>query len=182
MSKQEPAKGKNWYVIHTYSGYEEAVAKSLMQRVENLGMEDKIFNVIVPKEKKIKIRNGKRKEIEEKIYPGYVLVEITVTDDSWYVVRNTPNVTGFVGSSTTPVPVSPEEINNLMSRMSQEAPEYNMDLKVGDRIKITDGPFKDHDAKVSEIDKTHGKIKGLVNLFGRDTPVELDTLQVKKTS
>ena len=180
MAKQELQQGKNWYVIHTYAGYEEAVAKSLMQRVENLGMQDKIFNVLVPHEKKVKIKNGKRKVSEEKIYPGYVLVEMIVTDDSWYVVRNTPNVTGFVGSSTTPIPVSPREIEILKSRMGADEPEFNIDLSIGDRVKITDGIFKDYDGKVSEIDKEHGKIKVLVNMFGRDTPVELDTLQVKK--
>lgn len=180
MAKQELQQGKNWYVIHTYAGYEEAVAKSLMQRVENLGMQDKIFNVLVPHEKKVKIKNGKRKVSEEKIYPGYVLVEMVVTDDSWYVVRNTPNVTGFVGSSTTPIPVSPREIEILKSRMGADEPEFNIDLNIGDRVKITDGIFKDYDGKVSEIDKEHGKIKVLVNMFGRDTPVELDTLQVKK--
>ena len=126
MPKQRLPKEKNWYVIHTYSGYEDAVAKALKQRVESLGMEDKIFNVIVPKEKKIKIKNGKRKVIEEKIYPGYVLVEMFVTDDSWYVVRNTPNVTGFVGAGTTPVPISKEEIDNLMKRMGVEAPQYKI--------------------------------------------------------
>lgn len=180
MSKQSASLDKRWYVIHTYSGYEEAVKKSLLQRVENLGMDDKIFDVIVPKEKKVKIRAGKRKEYEEKIYPGYVLVEMVVTDDSWYVVRNTPNVTGFVGSSTTPVPVSEREIEILKGRMEKDAVDYNIDLKIGDKIKIIDGPFKDYDAKISEIDKVHGKIKALVNLFGRDTPVELDNLQVKK--
>lgn len=180
MPKQEGFDTRNWYALHTYSGYEDAVAKSLQQRVANLGMEDKIFNVIVPKEKKIKIKNGKRKEVIEKIYPGYVLVEMMVTDDSWYVVRNTPNVTGFLGTATTPKPVSPEEIAILIKRMEGSNQEYNIDLKAGDRVKIVDGPFKDYDGKVSEVDKEHGKIKVLVNLFGRDTPVELDSLQAKK--
>ncbi len=180
MPKQELSRGKNWYVIHTYAGYEEAVAKSLMQRVENLGMHDKIFNVLVPYEKKVKIKNNKRKVVEEKIYPGYVLVEMIVTDDSWYVVRNTPNVTGFVGSSTTPIPVSQEEIEILKKRMGQTEPEFNVDFSIDDKVRITDGAFKDYEGKVSEIDKQHGKIKVLVNMFGRDTPVELDTLQVKK--
>jgi len=134
----------------------------------------------VPKEKKIKIRDGKRKTTEEKIYPGYVLVEMIVTDDSWYVVRNTPNVTGFVGAGTTPVPVSEGEINGLMKRMGVEAPQYKIEVQVGDLVKITDGPFKDFDGKVSEIDEEKGRIKVLVNMFGRDTPVELDSLQIKK--
>jgi len=180
MPKQKLPKEKNWYVIHTYSGYEDAVAKNLKQRIEALGMEDKIFNVIVPKEKKIKIKNGKRKTVEEKIYPGYVLVEMVVTDDSWYVVRNTPNVTGFVGAGTTPVSVSKEEIDNLMKRIGQEEPQYKIEVKIGDLVKITDGPFKDFDGKVSEIDEERGKVKVLVNMFGRDTPVELDSLQIKK--
>ncbi len=180
MPKQQIEQEKNWYVIHTYSGYEDAVAKNLKQRIESLGMEDKIFNVIVPKEKKIKIKDGKRKVTEEKIYPGYVLVEMIVTDDSWYVVRNTPNVTGFVGAGTTPVPVSLSEIDILKKKMGVETPQYKIDVEVGDAIKIVDGPFKDFDGKVSEIDQERGKIKVLVNMFGRDTPVELDSLQIKK--
>jgi len=180
MPKQQIPQQKNWYVLHTYSGYEDAVAKNLKQRIESLDMEDKIFNVIVPKEKKIKIKDGKRKVVEEKIYPGYVLVEMIVTDDSWYVVRNTPNVTGFVGAGTTPVPVSLEEIENLKKRMGVEVPQYKIEVKVGDPVKIIDGPFKDFDGKVSEIDEERGKIKVLVNMFGRDTPVELDSLQIKK--
>ncbi|MFH1423981.1 MAG: transcription termination/antitermination protein NusG [Candidatus Nealsonbacteria bacterium] len=180
MPKQQIEQQKNWYVIHTYSGYEDAVAKNLKQRIESLGMEDKIFNVIVPKEKKIKIKDGKRKVTEEKIYPGYVLVEMIVTDDSWYVVRNTPNVTGFVGAGTTPVPVSLSEIDILKKKMGVETPQYKIDVEVGDAVKIVDGPFKDFDGKVSEIDQERGKIKVLVNMFGRDTPVELDSLQIKK--
>lgn len=180
MPKQRLPQERNWYVIHTYSGYEESVAKNLKQRVQSLGMEDKIFNVIVPKEKKIKIKNGKRVVVEEKIYPGYVLVEMIVTDDSWYVVRNTPNVTGFVGAGTTPIPVSKEEIENLMKRMGAKEPQYKIEVKVGDLVKIVDGPFKDFDGKVSEVDEERGKVKVLVNLFGRDTPVELDSLQIKK--
>ena len=180
MPKQKLPQKRNWYVIHTYSGYEESVAKNLRQRVESLGMEDKIFNVLVPKEKKIKIKGGKRKNVEEKIYPGYVLVEMIVTDDSWYVVRNTPNVTGFVGVGTTPVPVSGEEIENLKKRMGTEAPSYKIEVKSGDSVKITDGPFKDSDGKVAEVDQERGKVKVMVNMFGRDTPVELDSLQIKK--
>ena len=180
MPKQQLPEQKNWYVIHTYSGYEDAVAKGLKQRVESLGMEDKIFNVIVPKEKKIKIKAGKRRTVEEKIYPGYVLVEMIVTDDSWYVVRNTPNVTGFVGVGTTPVPVSLTEITTLKKRMGVETPKHNIEVEVGDAVKIVDGPFKDFDGKVSEIDPERGKIKVLVNMIGRDTPVELDSLQIKK--
>jgi transcriptional antiterminator NusG len=180
MPKQKLSQKRNWYVLHTYSGYEESVAKNLKQRIESLGMEGKIFNVIVPKEKKIKIKDGKRKTVEEKIYPGYVLVEMIVTDDSWYVVRNTPNVTGFIGAGTTPIPVSKKEIDSLMQRMEEKEPQYKIDVKPGDLVKIIDGPFKDFDGRVSEIDEGKGKIKVLVNMFGRDTPVELDSLQIKK--
>ena len=180
MAKQRLPQQKNWYVIHTYSGYEDAVARNLKQRIESLGMEDKIFNVVVPKEKKIKIKNGKRRVVEEKIYPGYVIVEMIVTDDSWYVVRNTPNVTGFVGAGTTPIPVSTQEIDNLKKRMGVEEPKFKIDVKINDPIKITDGPFKDFDGKISEVDEERGKVKVLINMFGRDTPVELDSLQIKK--
>ena len=180
MPKQRLSQKRNWYVLHTYSGYEESVAKNLRQRIGSLGMEDKIFNVIVPKEKKIKIKSGKRKVIEEKIYPGYVLVEMIVTDDSWYVVRNTPNVTGFIGAGTTPISVSEAEINILKKRMEVDEPQFKIEFNVGDLVKITDGPFKDSDGRVSEIDAEKGKIKVLVNMFGRDTPIELDSLQAKK--
>lgn len=180
MSKQQTSTEKRWYVLHTYSGYEDAVAKNLLQRVESLGMEDKIFNVVVPKEKKIKIRNGKKRTIEEKIYPGYVLVEMIVTDDSWYVVRNTPNVTGFVGSGTIPLPVSLAEIESLKKRMVEEEPKYTIDFKKGDLVRITDGPFKDSEGKVSGVDGEKGKVKVMINMFGRDTPLELDSLQIKK--
>lgn len=180
MARQQLPKERKWYVLHTYSGYEDAVAKSLKQRIESLGMEDKIFNVLVPKEKKIKIKAGKRKVVEEKIYPGYVLVEMIVTDDSWYVVRNTPNVTGFVGAGTVPVPVSGDEIKVLKKRMEEKEPKYKIEFDVGNSVKITDGPFKGFDGKVSEIDEERGKVKVLIDMFGRDTPVELDSLQIKK--
>lgn len=180
MAKQQLPQERNWYVIHTYSGYEDAVARNLKQRIESLGMQDKIFSVLVPKEKKIKIKNGKRKLVEEKVYPGYVLVEMIVTDDSWYVVRNTPNVTGFVGSGTTPIPVEKAEIESLKKRMGVEEPQYLIEVETGDVVKITDGPFRDFEGKVSDVDQERGKVKVLVNMFGRDTPVELDSLQIKK--
>ena len=167
-------------MLHTYSGYEEAVARNLKQRIESMEMEDKIFNVLVPTEKKIKIKSGKRKVVEEKVYPGYVLVEMVVTDDSWYVVRNTPRVTGFVGSGITPTPISSEEIKNLQKQMGVEEPKYKIDFVIGDVVKITDGPFKEMDGKVAEIDEERGRVKVLVSMFGRETPVELDFLQVKK--
>lgn len=180
MGRQEATQEKRWYVIHTYSGYEEAVAKNLKQRVESFKMEEKIFEVIVPREKKIRIKDGKRKEVEEKLYPGYVLVQMIVTDESWYVVRNTPNVSGFVGSGVTPVPLSEEEVDVLMKRVKQEVPQFKINVEEGDMVKITDGPFKDFDGKISEVDRERGKVKVLVNMFGRDTSVELDSLQIKK--
>lgn len=180
MPKQKIQQGRNWYVIHTYPGEEEAVARNLRHRIESLSMEDKIFSVIVPKEKKIKIKSGKRKVIEERIYPGYIFVEMVVTDDSWYVVRNTPRVTGFIGAGTTPIPVSQKEIDILKQRMGVEAPQYKVDVSEGSLVKITDGPFKDFEGKVSSVDEERGKLKVLVNLFGRDTSVEVDSLQVKK--
>lgn len=180
MAKQTGEFGRNWYAIHTYSGYEDAVARNLKQRIESMAMADKIYNVLVPTEKKIRIKNGKRKVVEEKIYPGYVLVEMTVTDDSWYVVRNTPRVTGFVGSGTTPTPLSQEEIDILQKRMGVDEPRFKIEVVAGDAVKITDGPFKDFDGKVAEVDEEKGKIKVLVSMFGRSTPVELDSLQIRK--
>ena len=180
MAKQI-SKGKNWYVLHTYSGYEDAVARNLKQRIESLDMADKIFSVLVPKEKKIRIKNGKRKTVEEKIYPGYVLVEMIVTDASWYVVRNTPNVTGFIGAGTVPIPVSSEEIKELQKRMvGASESKYKIEFSIGDPVKIVDGPFKDFDGKVSAIDEDRGKVKVLISMFGRETAVELDSLQIKK--
>ncbi len=180
MPKQTSEFGRNWYAVHTYSGYEDAVARNLRQRIETMGMEGKIFSVLVPTEKKIKIKGGKRRIVEEKIYPGYVLVEMLVTDDSWYVVRNTPRVTGFVGSGTTPTPLSAEEMSELQKRMGVEEPKFKIEVSPGDPVKITDGPFKEFDGKVSEVDEEKGKVKVLVSMFGRSTPVELDSLQIKK--
>lgn len=180
MVKQQTDGGRHWYAIHTYSGYEDAVARNLRQRVESLGMEGKIFKVVVPTEKKIKVKRGKRIEEREKIYPGYVLVDMIVDDDSWYVVRNTPRVTGFVGSGVHPVPMEQEEIDQLFSRMNRETAKHAIDLAIGDAVSIADGPFKDFEGKVSEVDEERGKTKVLVSMFGRETPVELDFLQVKK--
>lgn len=172
---------RHWYAVHTYSGYEDAVARYLKQRIDSLAMHDKIFNVIVPKEKKIKIKNGKRRAVEEKIYPGYVLVDMLMTEDTWYVVRNTPRVTRFVGSETTkPVPLSKDDIDVLMARMGKDEVGFKIEMSVGDHVKVIDGPFKDYDGKVSEIDSERGRIKVLVQVFSRDTAVELDSLQVQK--
>ncbi len=182
MAKQTASYGRRWYAIHTYSGYEENVAGSLKQRIEALKMKDYIFNVLVPKEKKIKIKNGKRRVVEEKIYPGYVLVDMNVVDDSWFVVRNTPNVTGFIGTGTTPTPLSHEEVDMIMKRVGAagEEPQIQIDLQTGMAVKIGDGPFKGFEGKVSEIDGSRGKVKVLVSMFGRETPLELDFTQVKK--
>ena len=171
---------RNWYVIHTYSGYEEQVGESLKQRIESLNMQEKIFDVIVPKEKQIEIKNGKRKIIEKKIFPGYVMVDMIVTDDSWYVVRNTPNVTGFIGFGVRPTPMSKEEIDRIKKRMGVVDPKYQIDLRVNDLVKITDGALKGFEGKIEEVDQDKGKAKVLVNMFGRETPVNLDFLQVIK--
>ncbi len=180
MPKQKIQEGRNWYVIHTNPGEEEIVAKNLMQRVENLGMEDKIFNILVPKEKKFKIKNGQRKTVEEKLYPSYVFVEMIVDDASWYVVRNTPRVTGFIGAGTTPIPVSQKEIELLKKKTSEETVQHKIDFRLGVLVKIINGPFRDFEGKVCEIDSEKGRLKILVNVFGRETPVEVDSLQVKK--
>src|SRR3990167_7163493 len=180
MSKQQLHNIRNWYVVHTYAGYENAVMRNLKQRIESLGMEDKIFNVIVPTEKKIKIKGGKRVEEEEKIYPGYILVDMIVTEDSWFVVRNTPRVTGFVGSGIYPVPIDKKEIDELFARMNTSNVKHKIDLSLNDAVIIVDGPFKDLEGKVGDVDEERGKVKVLVAMFGRETPVELDFLQVKK--
>ncbi len=180
MAKQTLNQGRRWYVLHTYSGYEENVVQNLKQRIESMDMEDKIFHILIPKEKKIKIQAGKRKVIEEKIFPGYILVEMIVTDDSWYTVRNTPNVTGFIGTGTTPTPISEQEVESLQKRMGVEEPKYQMDVSVDTPVRIVDGPFKNLEGKVIEVDEARGKIKVLISMFGRETPVELDFLQIKK--
>lgn len=171
---------RQWYAVHTYSGYEEKVAESIEQRVESVDMADKIFGVLVPKEKMIEIKNGKRKVVEKKIFQGYVLVDMKMTEDAWYIVRNTPGVTGFVGTGTDPTPVSDDEIKKIKKRMGVEDPKHQIDFSVGEVVNITDGPFKGFDGAVSEIDTQKGKLKVMVSMFGRETPVELDALQVKK--
>ena len=181
MAKQEITPERSWYAIHTYAGYENAVARNLKQRIDSLGMQDRIFNVVVPMEKKIKIKAGKRVEVEEKVYPGYVLVDMIVTDDSWYVVRNTPRVTGFVGAGVNPVPLNQQEVDSLFKSMgNNETAKNTIDLSIGDLVSIADGPFKELEGKVSDVDQSRGKVRVLVSMFGRETPVELDFLQVKK--
>ncbi len=181
MAKQEENQQRHWYAIHTYSGYENAVLRNLRQRIDSLGMQDQIFNVVVPTEKKIKIKGGKRVEVEEKVYPGYILVDMMVNDESWFVVRNTPRVTGFVGAGVTPVPLTQKEIDYLLGRMNEDnEAKHTIDLEIGETIIINDGPFKDSEGRVSEVDQERGKVKVFVSLFGRETPVELDFLQIKK--
>ena len=174
---------KNWYVIHTYSGYENKVKANLEKRVETMGMQDKIFRVIVPEEEEVEVKNGKKKVVKKKIFPGYVLVELIMTDDSWYVVRNTPGVTGFVGSSgggSKPTPLLPEEVEYLFKKMGIDEKRVDIDLEVGEHVQVTEGPFENFTGVVEEIDNEKGKVKVLVNMFGRETPLELDFSQIKK--
>ncbi|MDE2030800.1 MAG: transcription termination/antitermination factor NusG [Patescibacteria group bacterium] len=182
MAKQELRGERNWYAIHTYAGYENAVMRNLKQRIDSLGMNDKIFDVVVPTEKKIKIKSGKRVEVEEKVYPGYVLVDMIVDDNSWYVVRNTPRVTGFVGAGVNPVPLNKEEVDDLFGRMEKANTKnkHQIDVEIDEIVRIADGPFKELEGKVNDIDQERGKVKVLVSMFGRETPVELDFLQIKK--
>ncbi len=177
-SKQTGDRG--WYIIHTYAGYEEQVAESMKQRIDTLNMNDKIFDVIVPKEKQIEIKNGKRKIVEKRIFPGYVIVDMIVTDYSWYIVRNTPNVTGFIGLGVRPTPMDQEEIDRIKKRMGVEEPKYKVNLREDDLVRINDGPLKGFEGKVTEVDEDKGVIKVSVSMFGRETPVNLDFLQVKK--
>lgn len=179
MSKRYDA-SKQWYAIHTYSGYEEKVAESIRQRAESLDMKDKIFQVLVPKEKMIEVKNGKRKVVEKRIFQGYVMVQMKMSEDAWFIVRNTPSVTGFVGSGSEPTPISADEMEKIMKRMGREEPKHKIDYRVGEVVNITDGPFKGFDGTINEIDAAKGKLKVLVNMFGRETPVELDSLQVKR--
>lgn len=177
-TKQSGQRG--WYAIHTNTGYEEQVAQNLRQRIESFNMQDKIFNVIVPKEKQIEIKNGKRRTIEKKIFPSYVMVEMIVTDDSWYVVRNTANVTGFIGMGVRPTPMVQTEVERIFKRMGVEDPKYNIELSVDELVQIKDGPLKGFEGKIMEVDPDKGRVKVMVSMFGRETPVTLDFLQVSK--
>jgi len=174
---------KNWYVVHTYSGYENKVKANLEKRVESMGMADKIFRVVVPEEEETEIKNGKTKVVKRKVFPGYVLVEIVMTDDSWYVVRNTPGVTGFVGSAgsgSKPTPLLPEEVTVLLKRMGVEEKRIDVDYEIGETVRVKEGPFANFTGSIEEMDKDRSKLKVLVNMFGRDTPVELDFTQIDK--
>lgn len=180
MAKQAANTGRNWYVLHTYSGYEDAVKDGLEQRIESCNMQDYIFGVVVPKVEEVTIKRGEKITQKRCLFPGYVLVEMIVTDESWYVARNTPNVTGFVGAGNIPVPVTPEEFGIVQKHIGASQSQFKIEIASGDPITILDGPFASYEGIVSEVDKDRGKIKVNVNIFGRDTPVELDFVQVKK--
>jgi len=169
-----------WFVIHCYSGYENKVRHNLEQRIETMGMKDMIFDVVVPTQEEIEVRDGKRRTVERHIFPGYVLVNMLLTEESWYVVRNTPGVTGFVGMGNNPTPLRPEEVAQIVKRMEADAPTVKVTFKVGERVRIIDGPFNDFRGVVSEIDMERTKVRVMVSFFGRETPVELDFLQVEK--
>lgn len=173
--------GPAWYVIHCYSGYENKVRHNLEQRIETMGMKDKIFDVVIPTQEEIEVRDGKRRSVERHIFPGYVLVNMALSEESWYVVRNTPGVTGFVGMGNTPTALRPEEVNQIIKRMEAESPTVKVTFKVGERVRIIDGPFNDFRGNVAEIDMERTKVRVMVNFFGRETPVELDFLQVEKS-
>lgn len=178
--EQTAGDGRAWYVVHCYSGYENKVRYNLEQRIESMGMKDMIFDVVVPTEEEIEVKEGKRKTIERRVFPGYILVNMILTEESWYVVRNTPGVTGFVGMGTQPTPLRPEEVAQILKRMEAEAPRIKVTFKPGERVRIIDGPFNDFRGTVSDIDMERAKVRVMVNFFGRETPVELDFLQVEK--
>jgi len=180
LSHTEAAEGPAWFVIHCYSGYENKVRHNLEQRIETMGMKDKIFDVVIPTQEEIEVKDGKRRTVERHIFPGYVLVNMLLSEESWYVVRNTPGVTGFVGMGNNPTPLRPEEVAQIVKRMEAEAPTVKVTFKVGERVRIVDGPFNDFRGLVSEIDMERTKVRVLVSFFGRETPVELDFLQVEK--
>lgn len=169
-----------WYVIHCYSGYENKVRHNLEQRIETMGMKDQIFDVVIPTQEEIEVRDGKRRSIERHVFPGYVLVNMRMSEESWYVVRNTPGVTGFVGMGNDPIPLRPEEVSQILRRMEAEAPTIKVTYKPGEKVRIIDGPFNDFPGVVDEIDMDRSKVRVMVNFFGRSTPVELDFLQVEK--
>jgi transcriptional antiterminator NusG len=179
-SDQAETDGRAWYVVHCYSGYENKVRHNLEQRIETMGMKDQIFDVVVPTEEEIEVKEGKRRTVERRVFPGYILVNMMLSEESWYVVRNTPGVTGFVGMGNTPTPLRPEEVAQIIKRMEAEAPRIKVTFKSGERVRIVDGPFNDFRGTVSEIDMERAKVRVMVNFFGRETPVELDFLQVEK--
>jgi transcriptional antiterminator NusG len=175
-----PDDGRAWYVVHCYSGYENKVRHSIEQRIETMDMQDKIFDVVVPTEEEIEIKDGKRRTVERRVFPGYILVQLVLSEDSWYVVRNTPGVTGFVGMGNDPTPLRPDEVAKIMNRMEAEAPKVKFDFQLGEKVRIGTGPFADFIGTVSEIDAEKAKVRVMVSFFGRETPVELDFLHVEK--
>ncbi|MBM4423490.1 MAG: transcription termination/antitermination protein NusG [Chloroflexi bacterium] len=177
---QESGDERHWYVIHCYSGYENKVRHNLEQRIDSMGMKDKIFDVVVPTEEEIEVKDGQRRTVERRVFPGYILVQLVLTEESWYVVRNTPGVTGFVGMGNTPTPLQPQEVAQIMRRMEAEAPKIKVNFKIGQKVRIIDGPFNDFIGTVGEIDAERAKVRVMVSFFGRETPVELDFLQVEK--
>ena len=177
---QDQGDDRGWYVVHCYSGYEKKVRHNLEQRIETMGMKEKIFDVVVPTEEEIEVREGKRRTVERRVFPGYILVNMILSEESWYVVRNTPGVTGFVGMGNQPIPLRPEEVAHIVKRMEADAPRIKVTFRLGERVRIVDGPFNDFRGTVSEIDMERAKVRVMVNFFGRETPVELDFLQVEK--
>ena len=177
---EEEDDDRAWYVVHCYSGYENKVRHNLEQRIETMGMKNLIFDVVVPTEEEIEVKDGKRRTLERRVFPGYILVNMIMTEESWYVVRNTPGVTSFVGMGNEPVPLRPEEVSSIIKRMEADAPRIKVTFKSGERVRIIDGPFNDFRGTVDEIDMERAKVRVMVNFFGRETPVELDFLQVEK--
>jgi transcriptional antiterminator NusG len=172
--------GVAWYVVHSYSGYENKVKKNLQHRIESMGMQDQIFQVVVPTEEEVELRDGQRRTTERRVFPGYILVEMVMNDDTWYVVRNTPGVTDFVRSGTKPIPLRQEEVDKILKRMEAEAPKIKVSFKEGQKVRIVDGPFEDFMGTVDAIDTDRARVRVLVNMFGRETPVEVDFLQVER--
>ena len=179
---EQPDDGRDWYVVHTYSGYENKVKANLERRVESMGMQDKIFRVFVPTEEEIEFKDGKKKITKKKVFPGYVLVEMVMSDDSWYVVRNTPGVTGFVGSGTRPLPLEPEEVKAILKQLGFDEARPRVAFSPGDVVRVISGPFENFDGRIEEVNIERGKLKVIISMFGRETPVELDFEQVEKSS
>lgn len=175
----ERQEGRHWYVIHSYSGYENKVKQNLESRIESMGMHNYIFEVVVPTEEVVELRDGRRRTVEQRIFPGYILVDMILNDESWFVVRNTPGVTGFVGSGNLPIPLRQEEADTILRRMEEEAPKVKVSFRIGDSVRIVDGPFTDFMGTVDDLNLERGKVRLLVSFFGRETPVELDFLQVE---
>ncbi|MCB0192530.1 MAG: transcription termination/antitermination protein NusG [Anaerolineae bacterium] len=180
-SSTERPSDTGWYVIHSYSGYENKVQKNLMHRIESMGMQDSIFQIVVPTEEEVELKDGHRRTVERRVFPGYILVEMVLDEDSWYVVRNTPGVTGFVGSGNKPTPLRQDDVDKILKRMEAEAPKVKVSFRVGDRVRIVEGPFEDFMGTVDEIDLDRTRVRVLVNFFGRETPIDLDFLQVERT-